>query len=251
MRSIKDKLKPKNGLPYVIHVGLNALLPFLLFILMHFDPWFAVILFLISKWRVLAVKPRYWLPNLRANGVDIIVGLSYLEFLSHTNSEVVQLVFAALYVLWLTVIKPKSSSIFIALQAFLGQFIGLMAIFSFQNSLAPSLGLLIVASWLVCYLTARHFFTIFDEPFTSMYSHAWGYFAAALVWVLGHWLLYYYGTYAQPTILLSTIGIGIGSLYYLKENENLSSQTKRQIIMVMIAIVFVIVFLSDWSSKTF
>jgi hypothetical protein len=251
MRSIKEKLKPKNGLPYVIHVGLNALLPFLLFILMHFDPWFAVILFLISKWRVLAVKPRYWLPNLRANGVDIIIGLSYLEFLSHTNSEIVQLIFAVLYVLWLTVIKPKSSSIFIALQAFLGQFIGLMAIFSFQNSLAPSLILLIISTWLVCYLSARHFFTIFDESFVSMYSHAWGYFAAALVWVLGHWLLYYYGTYAQPTVLLSTISLGLGILYYLKENDKLNSQVKRQIIMVMVALVFVIVFLSDWSSKTF
>jgi hypothetical protein len=251
MRSIKERLRPKKGMPYVIHVGLNALLPFLLFVLMHFDPWFAIVLFLISKWRVLAVKPRYWLPNLRANGVDIIIGLSYLEFLNHTSSEVVQLIFAVLYVLWLTVIKPKSSSIFIALQAFLGQFIGLMAIFSYQNSLAPSLALLIIFTWIVCYLSARHFFTIFDESFTSMYSHAWGYFAAALVWALGHWLLYYYGTYAQPTILLSTISLGLGSLYYLSENDKLSSQMKRQIIMVMIAIVFVVVFLSDWSSKTF
>jgi len=251
MRSIKEKLKPKKGIPYVIHIGLNALLPFLLFILMHFDPWFAVILFLISKWRVLAVKPRYWLPNLRANGIDIIVGLSYLEFLNHTNSEPVQLIFALLYVLWLTVIKPRSNSIFISLQAFLGQFIGLMAIFSFQNSLAPSTTILIIATWLVCYLTARHFFTIFDEPFTSLYSHAWGYFSAALVWVLGHWLLYYSGTYAQPTILLSTISLGLGSMYYLKENDKLTGQSKRQIIMVMVAIVFVIVFLSNWSSKTF
>ncbi|HUY53085.1 MAG TPA: hypothetical protein VMV24_00720 [Candidatus Dormibacteraeota bacterium] len=251
MRSIKEKLKPKNGIPYVIHVGLNALLPFLLFILMHFDPWFAITLFLISKWRVLAVKPRYWLPNLRANGIDIIVGLSYLEFLNHTNSEIMQLVFAVLYVVWLTVIKPKSSSIFIAMQAFFGQFIGLMAIFSFQSSLAPPLVLLIISTWLVCYLTARHFFTIFDEPFASMYSHAWGYFSAALVWVLGHWLLYYYGTYAQPTVLLSSMGLGLGSLYYLKENGELNSQSKKQIVMVMIALVFVIVFLSDWSSKTF
>ncbi len=251
MRSIKDKFKPKKGIPYVIHVGLNALLPFLLFVLMHFDAWFAIILFLISKWRVLAVKPRYWLPNLRANGVDIIIGLSYLEFLNHTSSESIQLIFAVLYVLWLTIIKPKSSSIFIALQAFLGQFIGLMAIFSFQNSLAPSLLLLIVFTWLVCYLSARHFFTIFDEPFTSMYSHAWGYFSAALVWVLGHWLLYYYGTYAQPTILLSSIGLGLGSLYYLNETEKLTKQTRKQIIMILIALIFVIVFLSDWSSKTF
>jgi hypothetical protein len=251
MRSIKEKLKPKRGIPYVIHIGLNALLPFLLFILMHFDPWFAVVLFLISKWRVLAVKPRYWLPNLRANGIDIIVGLSYLEFLNHTSSEFIQLIFAVLYVLWLTVIKPRSSSFFISLQAFLGQFIGLMAVFNYQNSLAPSIVLLIIATWLVCYLAARHFFTIFDETFTSLYSHAWAYFSAALVWVLGHWLLYYYGTYAQPTILLSTISLGLWSLYYLKENEKLTNQIKKQTIMVMIAMIFVIVFLSNWSSKTF
>lgn len=251
MRSIKEKLKPKKGIPYVVHVGLNALLPFILFVLMAFDPRFAILLFLISKWRVLAVKPRYWFPNLRANGVDIIIGFSYLEFLNHTSSEAIQLIFAALYVLWLTVIKPKSSGIFIALQAFLGEFIGLMAIFSFENSLAPPLALLIVSTWLVCYLSARHFFTIFDESFTSMYSHAWAYFSSALVWVLGHWLLYYYGTYAQPTIILSVLGLGLGSLYYINEAGRLTKQIKKQIIMVLIAAIFVVVFLSDWSSKTF
>jgi hypothetical protein len=160
----------------------------------------------------------------------------------------------ALYVVWLTVIKPKSSSLFVALQALIGQYIGLMAVFGFQNTMSPSgppLYMLIIATWVVCYITARHFFTIFDEPFTSLYSHTWGFFGASMVWVLGHWLIYYYGTYAQPTILLSVIGFGLGSLFYLKQNDKLSFPVRRQTVIVLVAIIFVIIFLTDWSSKGF
>ena len=35
---------------------------------------FAIILVLLSKWRVVAVRPRYWWLNLKANLVDFTVG---------------------------------------------------------------------------------------------------------------------------------------------------------------------------------
>jgi hypothetical protein len=252
MRSITYKLKPKNGFSHLLHIGYNILFPLFLYILfILFGSWPAIVLIIISKWRVFAVRPRYWLPNLRANGVDIIIAFSYLAFLTDLTSTTMRLILIVLYAIWLTLIKPKSSSIYIGLQAFLAQFIGLMAVFGFQSSSTPSSALLIIATWLVCYITARHFFSMFDEPFTSLYSHTWGYFGASLVWVLSHWLIYYYGTYAQPTILLSVIGFSLGSLFYLKQNERLNIQLRRQIVMVMVAILFVVVFLSDWSSKTF
>lgn len=184
--------------------------------------------------------------NIRANGVDITVGISLLIFMSQSSSELWQLTLVLIYILWLVVLKPASSTLAVTLQALTGQLLGLMALFSWLSD-AP-LYQLIVLGWVVCYLAARHFFTIFEEPFTSLYAHTWGYFAAALIWVLGHWLLFY-GAFAQPTVILTAVGFGLASLYYLKQNDRLNLLLRRQIVLVMMAIIVVILVFSDWSSK--
>ena len=193
-----------------------------------------------------AVRPRYWLANIRSNGVDIIVGISLLIFMTHTGSAYWQLLWVAIYIFWLTILKPGSSTLSVSIQALIGQFLGLMAMFIWFSG-AP-LYQLIIVSWIICYLAARHFFTIFEESFTSLYSHTWAYFAASLTWVLGHWLLFY-GSFAQPTVLLTAIGIGLASLYYLKQNDRLSTLLRRQIVLTVIAVVVVVLVFSNWSSK--
>jgi hypothetical protein len=110
------------------------------------------------------------------------------------------------------------------------------------------LALLVIGSWAVWYSAARHFVTSFDEPLSSFLSHIWGYFAAALVWVLGHWLLFY-DVIAQPTLLLSVIGFALASLYYLEKTDKLSVMLRRQIIFILVAVVVVILAFSDWGDK--
>jgi hypothetical protein len=247
MQSVANKLRPKSGFSYIFHIGLNALLPLLVFVLVRANfSEIALLLILLSKWRMFAVRPRYWLANVRANGVDIIVGVSLLVFMINTNSEIWQLLWVLVYILWLVVLKPGSNTLSVTLQALTGQFLGLMALFIWLSG-AP-LYQLIIAGWVVCYLAARHFFTVFDEPFTSLYAHTWGYFAATLIWVLGHWLLFY-GVFAQPTVLLTVLGFGFASLYYLKQNDRLDTMLRKQILLVMLAVVVVILVFSDWSSK--
>jgi hypothetical protein len=247
MQSVANKLRPKSGFSYLLHLGLNALLPLLVFILVRADfAEIGLLLILLSKWRMFSVRPRYWLANVRANGVDIVVALSLLIFMINTSSEIWQLVWVIVYILWLVVLKPGSSTLSVSLQALTGQTLGLMAIFLWLSG-AP-LYQLIVAGWIVCYLAARHFFTVFEEPFTSLYAHTWGYFAAALIWVLGHWLLFY-GAFAQPTVILTVLGFGFASLYYLQQNDRLNVLLKRQIILVMLAVVVVILVFSNWTSK--
>jgi len=249
--SVTNKIRPKSGFSYVVHLGLNALLPFLVFVLVRADfAEIALILILLSKWRMFSVRSRYWLANLRANSIDIIVGISLLIFMTNTGSVLWQLLWVVAYMLWLVVLKPGSTILAVGLQALVGQTLGLMAVFIWLGSGVPPAPLyqLIIAVWIVCYLSARHFFTVFEEPFTSLYSHTWGYFSACLIWILGHWLLYY-GTFSQPTVLLTVIGFGMASLYYLKDNDRLSAILKRQIILVMTAAVIVILVFSDWSSK--
>ena len=247
MQSVANKLRPKSGFSYIFHLGLNTLLPLLVLILVRTGfSELGLVLILVSKWRMFAVRPRYWLANIRSNGVDILVGVSILIFMTHTSSGYWQLIWVALYIVWLTIIKPGSSTLSVSIQALIGQFLGLMALFIWFSG--SPLYQLIIAVWVVCYLSARHFFAVFEEPFTSLYSHTWAYFAASLVWVLGHWLLFY-GVFAQPTVLLSAIGISLASLYYLKQNDRLNTMLRRQIILVMIAVIVVILVFSDWSSR--
>jgi hypothetical protein len=239
MQAVTNKIRPKLGFAPILHIGLNVLLPLIVLILVRNQ--FAEIGLV-----VILVRPRYWLANIRSNGIDIMVGISSLIFMTHTSSFAWQIVWTAVYIGWLVYLKPASNTLSVCVQAFIGQLMGLMAVFVWLNS-AP-LYQLIIASWIVCYLAARHFFIIFEEPFNSLYAHTWGYFGGALSWVLGHWLLFY-GTVAQPTVILSVLGFGIGSLYYINHIDKLNKLLRRQIVLIMIAIVLVILVFSNWSSK--
>jgi hypothetical protein len=111
----------------------------------------------------------------------------------------------------------------------------------------PLYGLTLLTG-LMCYFAARHFFDSFDEPYARLLSYTWGYFGAALGWLLAHWLIYY-RFIAQPTLLLSTIGYGLAVLYYLDHSDRLSKTVRRQFVFVMIAIVLVVLTFSDWGDK--
>lgn len=241
------KVKPVGGFAQVFHILLVAMLPALMFVFVRLDlAAIAVALILLGKWRMFAVRPRHWPANVRANAVDIIVGLSFLVFMTHTSSPGFQLVWAALYAVWLLLIKPGSSPLFVSLQAAVGQTLGLSALF--LNWGDTSVLVLAGAAWAICYSAARHFFTNFEETYTRFLAYTWGYFAAALTWVLSHWLLFY-GQVSQVTLLLSVIGLSLAGLYYLGVTDRLSVLVRRQIIFIMIAIILIVLVFSDWGDK--
>jgi peptidoglycan/LPS O-acetylase OafA/YrhL len=238
-----SRMKPKNGLAHVFHLVLTLLLPILVYVMVriHFAQ-IALLLILISKWRMFAVKPRHWPANIRANAIDIIVGVSILVFMTQSGSQLLQLTWAVAYAVWL---------LYVSAQALIGQFAGLAALFLIGNrqSIFLNTAVLVVATWAICYLAARHFLASFDEPQTRFFSYLWGYFGAALVWLLSHWLLFY-GPIAQPALLISVIGFGLATLYYLQETDRLSTFFQRQILFIMFAIVIILILFSDWGDKT-
>lgn len=249
MRALPTRLKPASGFSHFVHLGLIMLLPTLVFVLVRINfVQLAMALVVLSKWRMFAVRPRYWPANIRANAVDIMVGVSLVIFMAHTDVFNWHLLWAFLYGVWLIFIKPGASTLMVSLQAYTGQILALMALFlAWKNA---SLASLVFAVWVICYLSARHFFTGFDEPHSSLYAHAWGYFAGALMWVLAHWLLFY-GLLAQPTLLLGVISLTCGGLYYLEETDKLSLLIRRQFILITVAIIVVILVFSGWGDKTF
>lgn len=248
MRRAVRRIKPASGFSKPVHWALVALLPVLALI---FVKWsilpLAYGVVLLSKWRMFAIRIRHWPASIRANAIDIIVGVSVIIFMGQSLTTAWQMVWLLAYEVWLLIIKPRGRVFWTTLQAGLGQFAGLTAVYLVWGR--SPLILLVVASWAICYLSARHFFSSFDEPLSSMLSHVWGYMAAALTWVLGHWLLYY-GFLAQPVLLLSILSYGLAALYYLESNDRLSSLVKREILLIMTAVIVVIITFSAWGDKT-
>lgn len=245
--TVRAKIKPTRGYAHVFHVLLSAVMPLLAFVFIRIEIIqlaFAVVL--LSKWRMFAVRPRFWPAIIRANAVDIVVSISTVVFMSHTHSAAFQMFWTLLFIVWQVFIKPGRTTLRVSSQALIGQTYGLMALFMAWPS--ASIAVLMLSVWGICYLSARHFLTSFDEPYVSLYAHTWGYFAAALTWLSSHWLLYYSGI-AQPTLLLSVIGFSLGGLYYLSETDRLSRAIRQQIIFIMFAIVIVVLVFSDWGDK--
>jgi hypothetical protein len=247
MRPVLRTLKPANGISHTLHLALVLVLPVAVFVLVQVHIiQLAFSIIVLSKWRMFAVRPRFWAANIRANAVDLMVGLSIVVFMTHSSGYLGQLLWAALYGVWLLAIKPRSDLFMITTQAFLGQLTALMALYLVWAD--GPLGGLALLTGLFCFLAARHFLDAFDEPYARMLAYVWGYFGAALAWLLSHWLLFYRGL-AQPTLLLSTLGYGMAVLYYLDHNDRLSKGVRRQFIFIMLAIVLVVLAFSDWGDK--
>ena len=247
MKLLVSKIKPAFGFAHMAHVGLSALLPLAVYILVRIElEPAALAIILLSKWRMLAVQPRFWWAHIRANAVDVIVGLSILAFMVNIPEASWQLLWTGMYILWLLFLKPRNDILGISLQAFIAHIFGLSALYIMWND-AP-LAILIAGTWFISYITARHFFTSFEEPYTPLLAHFWGYFAAVLTWILGHYLLYY-GVLSQPALLLTVIGYGMGAMYYLNHKNKLSKLVRREFIFIMIAIILIVIIQADWTDK--
>lgn len=252
MKPLVSKLQPVKGFSHLLHLGLVILLPILLFVVLRINYLglqLALAIVLLSKWRIFAMRPRFWPAILRANGVDIIVGISVVIFMQLSiDTPLLQIFWAVVYALWLLFVKPGTSITMVSAQAFLGQISGLMALYLVWAN-GPHYGLVGVSA-AICYLAARHFFDSFDEPYSRMLSYLWAYFAAGLVWVLGHWLLFY-GVVAQPVVVLTTLGYGLAVVYYFDHHNKLNKTLKRQLTTIMAAITLVLIVFSDWGDKIF
>lgn len=256
MRPLANKIKPASGYSQLLHVAYRLTIPVIVLVLVRLGIglWLPITVILLSKWRILAVRPRFWPANLRANAIDIIFGISMVLFMARSGSLAAQLIWTVLYGFWLLFIKPRSSILYTSLQAALGQLAGLTALFIIAGESITSgiwfmywselpIGAMVLLTGLICYLSARHFFDAFNEPYAKMLSYIWGYFGAALLWVLGHMLIVYPrqdGIIAMPTLILSAIGYGLGAIYYLEHFDRLSGLIRREVLIISGAIVTIL-----------
>jgi hypothetical protein len=244
-KQIRHRLRPAQGFAHYFHLGLVAVVPIIVYILVRIDlvnVAFAIIL--LSKWRIFAVRPRHWLAHIRTNAVDIIFSLSMLAFIATSESMFVQLVWVVLYEAWILFIKPGISKESVSVQALIATLVGTVAIFRAFPELPLGAYIIVMAG--IAYTTARHFFNSFEEPNRQAYSLVWASFVATLTWLLGHWILFY-GPVPQIAILTSVLGYGVATLYYLSDSDRLSTSLQRQIVFIVLVLVTVILTLSKWS----
>jgi hypothetical protein len=233
-----------------IYLVLNGLLPVAVFFLVrYFDPpYLAVLIVLLTKWRILALRPRYWWTHLKVNMVDIIVGLSAvgLMYLA-SNDLIVQIVLAAAYAAWLLILKPSSSSRGVLLQAGVAQFVGLTTLFHFYLLPEP---IALIVIWIIGYATARHVVSNYDEPHVEMMSALWGLFVLELGWLAWRWTIVYdIGLplrVPQIALIMLVIGFCAARMHHASKQEKLNATTLRGTAIFGAALLFIILLFSPW-----
>lgn len=182
------------------------------------SPWLAIALVILSKWRVLAVRPRYWFANLQTNLVDFIVSVSIIVFMYSTeigpttpSQQLFILVgLTILYIGWLLFLKPRSKRMYIVAQAGVALFAGTAALFILSYAWPASVVVLLM--WLIGYTTARHVLSNYEETHVLFLSLLWGLALAEIGWLAYHWTVAYMPLGIQnvifPRVALSVFLIG-------------------------------------------
>lgn len=188
-------IRRKSFFSESMYIALNIALSFAVLgiVLTVESPVPAILLVLLSKWRVFAVRPRYWIANIQANLVDVIVSIGVVMLMygvsSLTHSLPIQIGLSVLYVLWLVVLKPRSSKRAIVAQATTALLVGTTVLFILSYSW--SIEVLIIGMAITGYVTARHVLTQFEEDHLQFLSLTWAFVMAQLGWILSHWVIAY------------------------------------------------------------
>lgn len=177
----------------VAYILLNVLLAFAILIVVRAvkSPLPAFGLVLLSKWRILAVRPRYWSAHILSNMVDIIVSISMVVLLYAAGTELVaQIIITFLYIAWLLVLKPSSRRSRVVAQAGIGLFVGIAALMMVSPDWPASV--VVLGAWIIGVSVARHVLLAYEEQaYLSLFSLLWGFVVAELTWLGYHWTIAY------------------------------------------------------------
>lgn len=242
-----------SELTYVaLNIGLAAAI--LVVVLVIESPVPAIALVLLSKWRIFAVRPRYWFANMQANTVDIIVSLSYVVLLYAAGGALVaQCLITMLYVAWLLLLKPRSKRSLMTLQAGIALFFGVMAL-SIVSYNWP-IPLFVAAIWLIGYSTTRHVIGSYDEPHTHFFSLIWGLVLSELGWLLYHWTIAYslpgVGHIKLPQIAIIMLALSfVAERIYVSYEKNKEVRIGDIILPLLLGVSVVLVVLIQFNGIT-
>jgi hypothetical protein len=203
----------KRGLiANLLHIAFNLAYVAALVLLVRVfpeSPFAALGLVVISKWRIVAVRPRYWVANFLSNLTDLLFGLGITLIMWMVGEVIVACLFVAmLYAAWLIMLKPMHKHTAILLQAGISQFVALAALFAISHLLP--LPVLLLICFVIGFASARHIFGTHEEDQATLLALVWGLMVVELGFVGWHWTIGYGIADAfelsQMAIIISVLG---------------------------------------------
>lgn len=219
LRSAKRRSLVSELIYLLLNIGLAIAI--LIVVWVGNSPLPAFALVLLSKWRVLAVRPRYWFAHIQANLVDLIVSASYVVLLYAAGGQgvsgsamTVQIGLTILYCVWLLALKPRTKRAYVVAQAAVAMTVGTIALYSLAYSWPSSI--VVIAMFILGYSTARHILSAYSDTDVTILSFIWGFVIAQIGWLSYHWTI----AYTVPlidTIKLPQVTIIVVALSFLAE----------------------------------
>ena len=237
----------RSVLSEIVYVVLNTLLVISVTVLIiATDHWaLSVALVLLSKWRIFAVRPRFWLANIKSNLVDTIVGVSFvfIIFLAGNEAIIARLVLTALYIIWVLIIKPKSSEKMIEAQAatalFLGTTASTLMLYEFSSIF------LVIANFTIAYSAVRHVLLFDDDTENIQFIPlVFGLLIAELSWISYHWLIAYRIPATElriPQLSIIVLLVGFSSLSVYRSHQKHGGQVHFADVIMPIAFSIIII----------
>ena len=199
--------KSRNIASNLVHIFLNILLGVgsVLVTVLSASPVLGLLLVLVSKWRVFAVRGRYLWLNIKSNLVDIVVGVSVVLITYYAGATFlpVDALLAIFYCVWLLFIKPMSSEKATLVQSLIAVFLGMGA----AAIAAANLNAIVVVlvAFLVGYAASRHVLVQSSDRDFTLTTLVCGLVFAEVAWLCQSWAIIY--TFGASGIRIPQVAI--------------------------------------------
>ena len=199
--------KSRNIASNLVHIFLNLLLGVgsVIITVLSGSPVLGLLLVLVAKWRVFAVRARYLWLNIKSNLVDLIVGFSVvlLTYYAGTSFLAVDFILAIFYCVWLLFIKPLSSENATLAQSLIAVFLGTSAAAIMTAGLNSVL--IVLLEFLIGYAASRHVLVQSSDKNFTLTTLVCGLVFAEVAWLCDSWAIVY--TFGASGIRIPQVAI--------------------------------------------
>ena len=199
--------KTRNITSNMVHIFLNILLGVgaVMVTVLSASPVLGLLLVLVSKWRVFAVRGRYLWLNIKSSLVDIIVGVSVvlLAYFAGNTFVPVDIILAIFYCVWLIIIKPMSSEKAALAQSLIAVFLGMSA----AAIMAANLDAIVIVllAFMIGYAASRHVLVQSSDKNYTLTTLVCGLVFAEVAWLCQTWSIIY--TFGSTGIRVPQVAI--------------------------------------------
>ena len=199
--------KSRNIVSSMVHIFLNLLLGVgsVIVTVLSGSPVLGLVLVLASKWRIFAVRARYFMLNLKSNLADLIVGISVvlLAYFAGPSFLLVDFILMAFYSIWLLFIKPLSSETATMIQSLITVFLGMSAAAIMSSNLDAIV--ITLLAFLIGYTASRHILAQSDDRDFTLTTLVCGLVFAEIAWLCHSWAIIY--TFGSTGIRIPQVAV--------------------------------------------